>query len=514
MESESRKLRAKQVGMLMRAYRLGYSLQQHGGRLSQTALIELMAEQDPLYCEKYDHSTVSRWERGIVLPTTEHLEVFGSALNLTPTEIDGLMTLAGLYELNNSAPNGTLSVEAALGTSKEDTAASPAPQSSEDVAVVAAERSSFETRTALRYVVSHFLIPGSAIGVAGYILASYNLNAPWLLGVYVGLVLGLVTLQGFLRMRHSGSLQELLFITVFFLLSVHLLHGPLTYMDPYGLYAVGNFAGTTIPFTLSILVNLLVALVAALLFAFLSKWQHSKSVHSTSPLSRAAWVVLPSVGFVYVSLLPFSNVGFWILGFCELAITAGALIAILVLREESVSIGDWDKKFLLYMSVSMTMGLAALGIFAALITFTEPSLLANSGNTLLYSWENDFEPLGYPADELVERYRHAVFWTSLVLLSYMVFVVGGKLIATIYGLHGGDSHMSAAPSGMTQAVAASRQRLSRRSQLDIRLWLRSLDRRRGARFFDAAARVYSYLSRERTPAMTTRLRMHLRSTDL
>ena len=514
MESESRKLRAKQVGMLMRAYRLGYSLQQHGGRLSQTALIELMAEQDPLYCEKYDHSTVSRWERGIVLPTTEHLEVFGSALNLTPTEIDGLMTLAGLNELNNSAPNGTFSVEAALGTSKEDTAASPAPQSSEDVAVVAAERSSFETRTALRYVVSHFLIPGSAIGTAGYILASYNLNAPWLLGVYVGLVLGLITLQGFMRMRRTGQLQELLFITVFFLLSVHLLHGPLTYMDPYGLYAVGNFAGTTIPFTLSILVNLLVALVAALSFAFLSKWQYSKSVHSTSPLSRAAWIVLPSVGFVYVILLPFSNVGFWILGFCELAITAGALIAILVLREGSVSIGDWDKKFLLYVSVSMTMGLAALGIFAALITFTEPSLLANSGNTLLYSWENDFEALGYPADELVERYRHAVFWTSLVLLSYMVFVVGGKLIATIYGLDGGDSPEAAAPSGMAQAVAASEQRLTRRSQLDIRLWLRSLDRRRGALLFDAAARVYSYLVRERKPTRTTRLRMHLRSNDL
>ena len=332
--------------------------------------------------------------------------------------------------------------------------------------------------------------------------------------MYVGLVLGLATLQGFLRMRNSGSLQEFLFITVFFLLSVHLLHGPLTYMDPYGLYAVGNFAGTTIPFTLSILVNLLVALVAALLFALLSKWQHSKSVHSTSPLSRAAWIVLPSVGFVYVSLLPFSNVGFWILGFCELAITAGALIAISVLREESVSIGDWDKKFLLYVSVSITMGLAALGIFAALITFTEPSLLANSGNTLLYSWENDFEALGYPADELVERYRHAVFWTSLVLLSYMVFVVGGKLIATIYGLGGGDSPKEAAPSRMAQAVAASEQRLTRRSQLDIRLWLRSLDRRRGARLFDAAARVYSYLFRERTPAMTTRLRIHLRSTDL
>ena len=47
MDRETRKLRAKQVGMLMRAYRLGYSRQGQDGRLSQTDLIGLMAEQNP-----------------------------------------------------------------------------------------------------------------------------------------------------------------------------------------------------------------------------------------------------------------------------------------------------------------------------------------------------------------------------------------------------------------------------------------------------------------------------------
>ena len=504
MDRETRKLRARQVGMLMRAYRLGYSTQGQDGRLSQTDLIGLMAEQNEAYCENYDHSTVSRWERGVTLPTQEHLEVFGQALKLSPVEVDGLMTLAGLDEANRYTPNGTQSVGAVLSTPDKAATTAPALHSYKNAAVVAAECSSFDTREALRYVVSHFLIPGSSIGFAGYILASYNWNAPWLLGVYVGLVLGLVTLQGFLRMRRSGSLQELLFITVFFLLGVPLLYGPLTYMDPYGLYAIGDFAGTTIPFTLSMLVNLLIALVAALLFAYLSKWQHSESARGTSPLKRAAWIVLPSVGSVYVCLLPFSNIGFWILGLCELGITAGAFTAMMVLRDESVSIGEWDKKFLLWVAVTMTIVLAALGVAATLLTFAEPSLLANSGKTVLYSWENNFDALGYPEGELVERYRHAVFLASLVLLAYMVFVVGGQLIVALYRLDDGDSPRAAASSGMPQPVAVSRESPPPRRRLDVRYWLRSLDRRRRLRPFDGLGNIHSHLERERSPASTAR----------
>ena len=206
MDRESRKLRAKQVGMLIRAYRLDYSTQGQDGKLSQTDLIGLMAEQNEAYCENYDHSTVSRWERGATLPTQEHLEVFGQALKLSPVEVDGLMTLAGLNEANRYTPNGTQSVGEMPGTPDEAATTAPALHSHKDLAVVAAECSSFDTREALRYVVSHFLIPGSSIGLAGYILASYNWSAPWLLGVYVGLVLGLVTLQG---LSENASFRQL-----------------------------------------------------------------------------------------------------------------------------------------------------------------------------------------------------------------------------------------------------------------------------------------------------------------
>ena len=171
MDSESRKLRAKQVGMLMRAYRLGYSTQGQDGRLSQTDLIGLMAEQNEAYCENYDHSTVSRWERGATLPTQEHLEVFGQALKLSPVEVDGLMTLAGLNEANRYTPNGTQSVGEMLSTPDEAATTAPALHSHKDLAVVAAECSSFDTREALQYVVSHFLVPGLTYQFSTFLIA-------------------------------------------------------------------------------------------------------------------------------------------------------------------------------------------------------------------------------------------------------------------------------------------------------------------------------------------------------
>ena len=210
------------------------------------------------------------------------------------------------------------------------------------------------------------------------------------------------------------------------------------------------------------------------------------------------------MGSVYVCLLPFSNIGFWILGLCELGITAGAFTAMMVLRDESVSIGEWDKKFLLWVAVTMTIVLAALGVAATLLTFAEPSLLANSGKTVFYSWENNFGALGYPEGELVERYRHAVSLASLVLLAYMVFVVGGKLIVALYRLDDGDSPRAAASSGMPQPVAVSRESPQPRRRLDVRYWLRSLDRRRRLRPFDGLGNIHSHLERERSPASTAR----------
>ena len=95
-ERDVQRSRAAQVGFLMRSYRESFSAV--GGRrgLTQEALLERMGSVDSDYAERYSHATVSRWESGGTRPTLQRLKVFGKALDLSRTEVAGLILLAGL----------------------------------------------------------------------------------------------------------------------------------------------------------------------------------------------------------------------------------------------------------------------------------------------------------------------------------------------------------------------------------------------------------------------------------
>ena len=89
-------MRARQVGLLMQAYRRSHAPEGVRKGVSQEGLLELMGQVDPRYLDRYDRSTVSRWESGDILPKTQRIQVFGEALGLSNAEIDGLLSLAGL----------------------------------------------------------------------------------------------------------------------------------------------------------------------------------------------------------------------------------------------------------------------------------------------------------------------------------------------------------------------------------------------------------------------------------
>ena len=470
LDTESRRLRAKQVGMLMQAYRRAYSANGKAKRLSQEGLLNLMGEADSRYLDSYDRSTVARWESGDIGPNRERLEVFGRALDLLPAEIEGLIRLAGLGpdDADLAAETQSLAEPAnADGAVPLDTLEHPGP---EEVATVAGgDDSPPYARHVMRYAFSRFLLPGSCVALAGYVLASLGWNNTFMLAVYVAVAMCLLTAQGFSRLRRADNLGELIFVTVFFQLSIPLLHAPLTRMDTYGLYSLGDFAGTSIPFTLSLIANLLVAMVAGLMFDFLWRWQYSGPAGGKSAY-RAAWIVLPPIAFVYAFLLAFSNVGFWIVGLGLFTLLAGVFTTLVILRDKDVSIGEWDRKFLLCTAVAVTIVLSALGLAAILVTYLQPSLYAVSDQGLFYSWDIDFDALGYPADEYFERSRLAVVWASLTTLAYMVIVIGGKLIVTIYRLDGGDSSLPAAAAAVAPVEDSLPQRTKRRSRVDVRYW--------------------------------------------
>ena len=103
-----------------------------------------------------------------------------------------------------------------------------------------------------------------------------------------------------------------------------------------------------------------------------------------------------------------------------------------------------------------------------MVFYWEPSLLSQPNHTTLFiSAEIDFEALGYLEVELLDRYRIASSWSSLSNLVYMVIILGGNLIATIYRL-GSGGQVSPGEATVTASVTAPSKRRSKRSQVDAR----------------------------------------------
>ena len=466
LDPEVRRTRARQVGMLMQTYRRAHDVT--GRRLSQEGLLRLMGEADPRYLERYDRSTVARWESGEIRPTRERIEVFGEALHLSSIEVEGLISLAGLdLENGNGQDNGPRGSEekaqagdALLG---DVPPADPLGAAGGDAASYAGE--------AIRFSLSRFLLPGSCVAGAGYALASLGWGTTWMLMLYVSVAIGLVLVQGFLRLRRANELRELFFLSVFFLLSTPMVQAPLTRMDNYGFYAIGDFAGTPMPYLLALIVNLLLALVAGLMFDFLWKWQYFGGRPERKAYRRAAWVVLPPLAFVYVNLLVFSNVGAWIYLSAVFSVLAGVFITLAALRDEDVSLPDWNRKLLLGGAVAATIVLVAFNGAAILAVYLQPGLLALPDHSLLRSWDIDFGALGYPPEELAQRLGLGFAWASLSTLAYMVILVGGHLIVTIYRLGDGGSAASEASVAPSAGVPFPRRRPPRGpSRLERRAW--------------------------------------------
>ena len=434
-DPESRRLRAKQVGMLMQAYRRAYEVDGKKGRLSQEGLLKLMGQVDPVYLERYNHSTVARWESGATRPTRERLEAFGGALQLTPAEIQGMVRLAGLHEDDEDRQTQ----DAAVHDPGQMAGQGAHVAGPDEDAREAGDSGFIYAGQVTRYVLTRFAVPGLAVAASGYILARLGWNAGWVMSLYVILAVFLVVFQGFLRMRRPHELREVYFITVFFLLSGNLLQAPAIRMDPYGFYTLTDFANTPIPYLLATLANMLIALIAGMMFDALWRWQYTSGRGFANGCYRAAWSAFPPLFFVYVCALLLFGMGTWIFLFLVFSVMGGVLMTVLVLRDREMTFDGWEKRLLLQVALGVILLLTALGGASILVVYMEPSPYAIPDHTILRSWDIDFETLGYPPDELLERYRVAVVLSSMSILLYMLLVLGGLLLTTINRLEITDS---------------------------------------------------------------------------
>lgn len=432
-DRDTQRSRSVQVGILMKAYREAFPTEKGSRGLTQEELLRRMATVDSQFADRSSHTMVSRWESGVTRPNQKRLEVFGEALNLSSAEVDGLMTLAGFRPNNGSPPEQTrANVEPASSRKIQPEPPSSQSESPPPLSIIA----SLGMIEALRFGVVSCILPGLCIVASGYLLSAAGLMDPWIPIVYIVSIMGSMLVYRFLRMRGPHSLREFLAISLFFLLSVQLLPSALTRMDIYGFYALGQFAGKPLPFMLALMVNLMISSAAELLFHMLWNWQYGSGRGSPDPLRRAVIVVGPPVGLTYLCVLILSNIGVWTEFGIQLAALSGVFVVLLLLRDPEVEIPERDRRFFLYSAVAVAIATAAIGAVAMLAIYLAPGLPAIlPDHNLLYSWEIDFDALGYPAEEALDRLNVGYLWQNMCIYVYMVLVVGGSLIADLCRLN-------------------------------------------------------------------------------
>ena len=113
-----------------------------------------------------------------------------------------------------------------------------------------------------------------------------------------------------------------------------------------------------------------------------------------------------------------------------------------------------DRRFALRtVSALLTvMGLMGAVVVAVLyLAPNTPSVLPD--HNWWTSWEINFSQLGYPQEEALERLNRGYLWHGLATFFYMVVVVGGALISSIYRIDKDDAAMTAAREPMSAKLA-------------------------------------------------------------
>ena len=418
----------------MRSYRESFAPGDGRRGLTQEALLERMGAADSDYAERYSHATVSRWESGRTRPTLHRLKVFGKALHLSQTEVAGLILLAGLApDFRTAEGHVTGSSDVANGNR-----AAPDPTSApglEDDSEASPTESSTSVFMAAARIGLLRTLPLALCIAGGCALSVLGWNNAWMPAAYVAFATGIVLAQGFLLPERRAPLREFFWISVFFVLTTPLLQFALIRTDHYGFYTIENLAGTQMPYMLALLVNLAIASAAGLMFQLLYRRQYAGNSGDSSALRRAASAALPPLIFVYAVVVVITNISVSIQLAILLPVLGAVFTALLVLRDPAFRPSERDRLFLLSTATVLAMISTALGVVAILSIYLSPDLPSVlPDHNQLRSWEIDFAGLGFTTEEALDRLNVGYLWHAIWLLAYMFFVVGGRLMVSIYRL--------------------------------------------------------------------------------
>ena len=416
-----------------------------GAGSPQEEALRRMGEVDVEYAERFSHATVSRWESGSTRPTVSRLQIFGKALNLSPSEVAGLMLMAGV------APDYQAALKAFYGDAppeeyepEDDEVEAGYSEAASSVPTIAPALKPLDRgsilRESLRYGLYRCLLPGAGVVALGYALSAFGWNEGWMPMVYIAVVSGLVLAQGFFLPDRDADLREFFRISIFFLLTTPLLQFHPLGMDHYNFYSIDGLAGTRAQYLLPLLLNLALASVAGLMFHVQWRLRYSGRRTGMNPFRRASWVACPPVVLVYAVVVVITNISVSIQLAVLLPILAMVFTIILALRDPSFHLEAGDRRFLLYSISGIGIVSATLGVVVIIGVYVSPDLpMVLPDHNLLTSWDLDFEGLGYSREEALDRLHLGYVWHAVGVFVYMAFIVGGNLFTAVYRTGNGNS---------------------------------------------------------------------------
>ena len=426
--------RAAQVGFVMRSYRESFIRKDGRRGLTQDELLQRMATTDDAYTQRYSHATVSRWESGQTRPDVHRIRVFGAALNLSATDVAGLILLAGLASDFETASNlaTTDDPAAIIEYAKVDDEERPARDTQ-------GESRGESTLRGLAGFVAFRTVPlGLGIAGLGFILSFLDWSDAFTPVVYVGLVLGLVLLQGFVFPGRKVPLREFFWVSVFLLLTTPLIQFAPILMDHYSFYRLGDFAGTPAPYVLALLLNLVLASLAGMIFHVQWKRQYLTDGVRSNAVRRAAWVVLPPLFLVYAIVVVITNLSVTIQLSILVPVLAAGFGSLLLMRDPTLNPGERERSVLFPIVAAATVVSSVIGLATVIVIYASPDLPSIlPDHNLLSSWEINFDELGYTRNEALDRINMGYVLHAMCLLIYILFVVGSRVLVDLYRI-GGD----------------------------------------------------------------------------
>ena len=118
---------------------------------------------------------------------------------------------------------------------------------------------------------------------------------------------------------------------------------------------------------------------------------------------------------------------------------AAILIALSMLKDPTANFSRQDQRDLIGFMIFIILTLTVIAIGSITLLYWDFGPFTTKGHSLIHSWEVVYSTLGYSEREWVDRAGLGFLVSSLMMAAYMLFAIGGALLAIIDRLETTDA---------------------------------------------------------------------------